>query len=87
VSRMLGVTPHQLSRIINDMTGMNFRNYLNSFRVREAQNLLHEKPDMSVIEIAFSIGFNSKSSFNDAFLKTTGVSPRDYRSKTKAEDK
>jgi AraC-like DNA-binding protein len=82
-SRMLGVTTHHLSRIINDMTGMNFRNYLNSFRVREAQTLLRDKPGMSVIEIAFATGFNSKSSFNDAFLKTTGVSPRDYRGKTR----
>jgi len=85
-SRMLGVTPHQLSRIINDMTGMNFRNYLNSFRVREAQAFLRDKPGMSVIEIAYETGFNSKSSFNDAFLKTTGVSPRDYRAKTKASE-
>lgn len=83
-SRMLGVTPHQLSRIINEMTGMNFRNYLNTFRVREAQTQLIEKPGMSVIEIAFATGFNSKSSFNSAFLKTTGVSPRDYRAKMKA---
>lgn len=85
-SRMLGVTPHQLSRIINDMTGMNFRNYLNTFRVREAQTQLIENPGMSVIEIAFATGFNSKSSFNSAFLKTTGVSPRDYRAKMKAAD-
>jgi len=85
-SCMLGVTPHQLSRIINDMTGMNFRNYLNTFRVREAQAQLIENPGMSVIEIAFATGFNSKSSFNSAFLKTTGVSPRDYRAKMKAAD-
>ncbi len=86
VSRMLGVTTHHLSRIINDMTEMNFRNYLNSFRVREAQALLREKPGMSVIEIAFATGFNSKSSFNDAFLKTTGVSPRKYRGNTRTTD-
>jgi AraC-like DNA-binding protein len=80
MSDLLGVTVHQLSRIINEKTGTNFRVYLNSYRVKEAMVLLCEKPDLSIIEVAFAIGFNSKSSFNDAFLKSTGLTPRSYRS-------
>ena len=75
----LGVTAHLLSRIINEKTGNNFRAYLNSFRVKEASALLLGNPDMSVIEIAYAVGFSSKSSFNEVFHRITGVSPREYR--------
>jgi AraC-like DNA-binding protein len=83
MSTLLGVTTHQLSWIINEKMNINFRSYLNSFRVNEAKTMLIEKPDLSVLEIAFATGFNSKSSFNDLFLKTTGLSPREFRTQGK----
>ncbi|HEY1405828.1 MAG TPA: helix-turn-helix domain-containing protein [Spirochaetota bacterium] len=62
---------------------MNFRSYLNSFRIDEARSMLIEKPELSVLEIAYATGFNSKSSFNELFIKSTGLSPRDFRSRGK----
>lgn len=81
MSELLGVTSHQLSNVINRELKMNFRSYLNSYRVAEARKLLVDNPEMSVLEIAFATGFNSKSSFNESFLRLCGVSPREFRNK------
>lgn len=56
---------------------MNFV-FVNFHRIREAKELLLRNSEMSILEIAFAVGFNSKSSFNDAFKKDTGVSPSDF---------
>jgi AraC-like DNA-binding protein len=81
MSVLLGVTPHQLSRVINGKLNLNFRGYLNSYRIREAHKLLRENPEMSVLEIAFATGFNSKSSFNECFVRLSGMTPREFRNK------
>ena len=38
-------------------------------------------PERSVISVAYEVGFNSKSSFYDAFSRYTGVTPQTYRKK------
>jgi AraC-like DNA-binding protein len=79
LSSQLMVTPHQLSEILNDRLGVNFRTYLNDRRVIEAERLLVERPEESILEIAFEVGFSSKTSFNARFLEKTGLTPSDYR--------
>lgn len=83
VSTRLETTPHALSQIINDRLDMNFRSYLNSYRIKEAQHLLEHSPGMNILEITLATGFNSKSSFNGLFAAATGVSPREYRDRLK----
>jgi AraC-like DNA-binding protein len=73
------VSPHQLSEILNERLHMNFSSYLNGFRVREAERLLGSRPDATILEIAFEVGFSSKASFNTHFLKQTGLTPSEYR--------
>jgi AraC-like DNA-binding protein len=79
LSALLMVTPHQLSEIFNNRLKMNFRAYLNERRIKEAERLLVERPEASILDIAFDVGFSSKTSFNDNFLKATGIPPSDYR--------
>jgi len=79
MSSFMGITPHHLSRIINQNMNTTFPSFLNAYRIAEAQNLLMNNPDMSVIEVMYRIGFNSKSSFNTLFSKITGLSPREFR--------
>ncbi len=79
LSAQLMVTPHQLSEILNDRLQMNFRSYLNGFRIREAARLLRERREDSILEIAFEVGFNSKASFNEHFLALMGMTPSEYR--------
>ncbi len=79
LSSQLMVTPHQLSEILNERLHLNFSAFLSGFRVREAQRLLVERPEASIIEIAFEVGFNSKAAFNSNFLRYAGMSPSEFR--------
>jgi len=79
LAAMLSVTPHQLSEYINVRYGKNFSSLMNEHRVREAKRLLLAEPESSVIEVAFASGFGTKSNFNAVFLKSTGLSPLQYR--------
>jgi AraC-like DNA-binding protein len=75
----LDLTPHQLSQFLNETLGMNFSNFINSYRIAEASRLLAEDPGRSVISVCFHVGFNSKSAFNNAFRKFTGTNPKELR--------
>ena len=79
LAERLDLTPHQLSQFLNEKLGMNFSNFINSFRISEASRLLAEDPGRSVISVCFYVGFNSKSAFNNAFRKFTGTNPKELR--------
>ncbi len=74
-----GFSRNQLSQVLNDALNSNFYNFINTLRVEEAQRQLKSSPELTVLEIALNVGFNSKSSFYNAFKKTTGVTPTSYR--------
>ena len=73
-----GVSTHQLSEFINTHYNKNYSLFINEFRVNKAQKLLLEKPEFTVLAVAYEVGFKSKSSFNDAFLKITGITPSQF---------
>jgi len=77
----VGITPHQLSRLINEKFGINFYDFVNSYRIREAQERIAtgEADAYSIMGIASEAGFRSKSSFNRAFRKHTGTTPSAFR--------
>ncbi|MBN1501863.1 MAG: AraC family transcriptional regulator [Spirochaetes bacterium] len=75
----LDITPHQLSQLINEHLGINFNAYINRFRINEACVMLLDEKNRSVLSIAYAVGFNSKSSFYEAFSKNTGITPKDFR--------
>src|SRR5208337_5336906 len=81
VADLLSITPHQLSRFLNEHLNMDFRNFINRFRIDEAQRLLMANPDTSILTICFEVGFNSKSTFNTTFKRQTGMTPREFRLK------
>lgn len=83
LSAELMITPHQLSKILNSERKMNFRTLVNSYRVKESIKQMAEHHDRTILEIAMASGFNSKSSFNSVFLKSTGKTPTDYRESLK----
>ena len=82
LSNALLITPHELSHILNNVFNKNFNIFINSYRIKEAEFLLVNNPEKSIAFIAYSVGFNSASSFYSNFLRATGLSPGDYR-KTK----
>lgn len=72
------VSPHQLSEFLNDTLNVNFYDYINQHRVEAAQAKLISSKD-SILDIALTVGFNNKATFNKAFKKHTGTTPSLYR--------
>ncbi|WP_035568052.1 helix-turn-helix domain-containing protein [Hymenobacter sp. IS2118] len=66
-----------LSHVINTGCGQNFNDFVNRYRVAEAERKL-QNPRLlhySLVGIALECGFNSKSTFNRVFKKITGRTP------------
>ncbi|MCG6193691.1 helix-turn-helix domain-containing protein [Leptospira sp. FAT2] len=77
----LGISSHQLSEYLNLHLKRSFFQLVNGYRIAEAKHLLLHSPKDTVLSIAYQVGFQSKSSFNDAFRKESGLSPTEFRKK------
>lgn len=75
----VGLSTHQLSEYLNSKKQQSFTAFINTYRIKEAQQLLIEHPDMSTLRIGFESGFNSDATFNRNFKNITGMSPGKYR--------
>ncbi|WP_238325609.1 7TM diverse intracellular signaling domain-containing protein [Leptospira inadai] len=79
VADRLRLTQHQLSELLNSRLGMNFAAYINSLRIDEAKLILESGSEKNILNIAFMVGFGSKTSFNVEFKKATGLTPKQYK--------
>lgn len=75
----LGVSPHQLSELINTRLGKGFSRYIREHRVGAAQAMLLAEPAASVLSVGLSTGFTAQSNFYDAFREITGMTPGRFR--------
>lgn len=75
----LALTPRELSELLNQALGVHFFDFVNQYRVQYAQTLLSAPNPETITEILHAAGFNSKSSFNTAFKKHTGMTPSAFR--------
>ena len=73
------VSPEHLSRTFKSETGLNFSEYRTMLRLREAERLLKEKPNLSIIDISYASGFNDSNYFSQKFREFYGVSPSKFR--------
>ncbi|TGN02750.1 helix-turn-helix domain-containing protein [Leptospira dzoumogneensis] len=78
LAKELSLTTHQFSELINNKIGKGYFALINHHRIEDAKRLLSET-DKTVLEIAMTVGFNNRSSFNEAFLKLTQKTPISYR--------
>ncbi|MGG7664139.1 helix-turn-helix domain-containing protein [Dyadobacter sp. BHUBP1] len=89
LARMILLNSYQTSYLINSRFHENFYNFINRYRLEDCKRMLAnpEFDHLSILDIAFESGFNSKTSFNTAFKKYTGYSPREFRERSRpAED-
>lgn len=79
-SRMT-VSPHHLSRVINERLGQNFFEMINQHRIGEVKKQILDPKNshLNLAAIGLQCGFNSLSSFNSAFKRFTGVTPSEFR--------
>jgi AraC-like DNA-binding protein len=76
-----GITPHQVSQVLNGQLGQNFFTFINNYRIKYAKELMADTAydHLAIVDLAFEVGFKSKSSFYKAFKKATNVTPAQYR--------
>ncbi|MBE9511879.1 MAG: AraC family transcriptional regulator [Bacteroidetes bacterium] len=81
LAEKVSIPPHHLSQILNTCFNQNFFDFINSYRIKESEKLLSEQNSYrkTVLEILYETGFNSKSVFNTAFKKHTGMTPTQFR--------
>jgi AraC-like DNA-binding protein len=80
-ARQLTVSPHLASEVINRYFHRSFADFINSYRLEEARQLLEnpEKCNEKISAIAFDCGYGTLSAFNTIFKKNTRMTPSDYR--------
>ena len=81
LSQKLSVSSKKLSQLLNETFQQNYFDFINSYRIEEAKRLItnSKDPKLTVLEIMYQAGFNSKSSFNTLFKKKTGFTPSEYK--------
>ena len=84
LARRIGVNSTVLSYAINNGFDKNFNDFVNEYRISEVKEKLKNADDSTLLGIAFDSGFNSKATFNRAFKKFTGVSPKEYTEEARA---
>lgn len=73
----------EFSILINHHLGQHFFDFIAEYRIKKAITLLEDPANkkLTVLEILYTVGFNSKSPFNKAFKKYTGMTPTQFRKK------
>jgi len=81
VAQAANIPYHHLSRILNTNLNKNFFTFINEYRIVEAKKMLSDSLyiQFTIEAIAFECGFGSKTTFNNAFKKCTGLTPQQFR--------
>ncbi len=80
IAELLDISRNSASQIINEHFDQSFFDFINMYRVSEAERLLENKNNqLSITDIAIACGFNNRVSFYKAFKKRVGITPTEYR--------
>ena len=80
VAKQLQSNPSFISMVVNRGFGLNFNDFINQFRIEAVKEMLKkgEHKKQTLLGIAYECGFNSKATFNRAFKKVTGLTPKEW---------
>ena len=80
LAEKLQIPPLQISQAINNMTGNNFKDYINGYRVNKLKQLLNDPVNQKfkIMALAHECGFTSKSSLIRVFKNHTGLTPSEF---------
>lgn len=83
IARQFGYSGRTIQRAFQRELGMTIGSYLRVARMIKAIELLSES-NLSIIEIAYSVGYKSPTSFHSAFHDLTGLTPMKYRKQSES---
>lgn len=81
IAILLGTNSTYVSKLIHNRTNMSFCDFVNSYRIQHAEDLLSsiKEPFLSMVEVAIDSGFSGISTFYRTFVKKNGMPPGRYR--------
>ncbi|MFA7686820.1 MAG: AraC family transcriptional regulator [Moheibacter sp.] len=79
IAKQIQTNRNYLSNSITTYANTNFNNFINSYRIREAKRMILQNPDLTLNEVMYTCGFNSRTPFYMAFQKFTGMSPQQFK--------
>ena len=79
----LHVSRSTSARKLKSLTGQTFVAFVRNLRMKAAVNLLEEKKDISISELAYAVGYSDPRYFSTTFKKEFGVLPSEYLEKKK----
>jgi len=83
VAKELKISSHALSQYLNEHVGMSFSNYINVYRISEAEKVIETNTILTIEAIGNECGFKSNSTFYTAFKKQKGITPAQYKKSIK----
>ncbi|UCF97442.1 MAG: helix-turn-helix domain-containing protein [Spirochaetaceae bacterium] len=78
LANRLDITPEYFSRLFRKVMKKSYRQYITEMRISKAQELLRYT-DLSVMDIALEVGYQTHSFFTHKFHRITGITPTKYR--------
>ena len=80
LSAHTGIPAKQISAVLNQYNQTNFNDFINSYRVSQVGLLMMDPStrNLTISGLAMDAGFNSQATFQRAFKKHTGMSPRQF---------
>ena len=81
LAERLNISQYHLSQLLNQELGVNFYDFVNRFRIAEAQHRFSTQSynHLSILAVCYDVGFKSKSVFNQSFKKFVGMTPSEFR--------
>lgn len=83
VAEIANMTPNAFCRYFKQRTNKTYINFLLDIRIENSCKLLAKNSDLSIAEISYQCGFNNLTNFNRKFKSIKGMTPSDFRKKTK----
>ena len=79
----MNMPSHHLSQILNEAIQLNFNDFINAYRISEAQRRLKDERyrHLSIEALGMDCGFANKTTFNRAFKKIAGTTPGEFLKK------
>jgi AraC-like DNA-binding protein len=79
VATELATNKTYVSLLLNNISGSSFTDIVNGYRVRHAQSLMREHPEMLLDDVASESGFSSYTSFYRNFKSIAGMTPQEWK--------
>ena len=88
LSNLIGSNSKYVSQSIKIHTGQNFNSFIHTIRIAEAKKMMLEMDEhrgLNINDLMVEVGYSSRSTFNQAFQKETGMSPQEFKKLANAE--